>query len=106
MQHALDHLLDHARDALMAGDFPELLRLAPELEGEAARMTRTDGVTVARLLQKAERNAILLKAAGRGVKAALGRLEEISAGPSLTTYDASGRKAAISTLGSGTVHRA
>jgi hypothetical protein len=106
MTHALDLLLDRTRDALLTGNFPELARLAPELEGEVAQLRRQDSATVARLLRKAERNATLLTAARRGVKAALGRLDEIVAGPTLTTYDASGRKAEFPACSTSPVRRA
>lgn len=106
MLHALDDLLDQAREAVLAGDFPALARLAPALELEAGRLPRQDRETAARLLRKAERNASLLTAAGRGVKAALSRLDAIAAGPTLATYDAQGRKAALSVEPVGPVRRA
>ena len=57
------------------------------------------GASAVRLQQKALRNARLLEAATRGVKAARLRMTEITRGPTLTTYDARGQKAEIAPLG-------
>jgi Rad3-related DNA helicase len=45
--------------------------------------------------RKAERNAKLIQAAGRGLRAARDRTAEILSGSRLTTYDAQGRKSAL-----------
>lgn len=98
MLTALEDLLDQTREAVLAGNLGLLADLGPRIEAEAATLARQDRPTAERLLRKAERNAALLVAAGRGVRAAQGRLKDIANGPSLTTYDALGRKASIGPL--------
>ena len=104
MQTALETLLDQTRDAVLTGDLAMLADLAPRVAAMAEDLPRLDAVAADRLRGKAERNAHLLQAATRGVRAAQGRLEEISAGPTLTTYDARGQRAAIASI-SATVPR-
>jgi hypothetical protein len=94
----LDELLDRAAEALLKGDLSALAGLAPRIEA-AAEVRPTDKATAIRLRHKAERNARLLDAAARGVKAARRRVTEITQGPMLTTYDARGMKAAIAPQG-------
>jgi hypothetical protein len=89
----LESLLDRAADALIAGNLPELARLAPQIESVDVRAA--DRAVAERLRAKAERNARLLDAAMRGLKAARHRVTEITRGPTLTTYDARGQKALI-----------
>ena len=98
----LETLLDQAAKALIAGNLTELARLAPQIESVDVRVT--DRVTAERLRGKAERNARLLDAAMRGLKAARHRVSEIRRGPTLSTYDARGQKALIPPL-SGTPAR-
>lgn len=93
----LETLLDQAAAALLAGDLVALARLAPEIE--AARIAPPDRASAERLQVKAQRNARLLEAASRGVKAARLRMTEITRGPTLTTYDARGLRAEIAPLG-------
>lgn len=95
MQTALETLLDQTRDAVLVGDLAALADLAPRVTAIADDLPRLDRETAARLIRLAERNAQLLQAAARGVGAAQGRLDEILNGPTLTTYDAKGQKAAI-----------
>ncbi len=95
MPTALETLLDQTRDAVLAGDFAALADLAPQVEAEAGDLPRLDAAAARRLQQKAARNAQLLQAATRGIRAAQDRLEEICNGPTLTTYDARGKRAAI-----------
>ncbi len=97
MPNALEHLLDRTHAAVLSGNLAELSVIGPEVEAIVLAMPQLDRATAARLRQKAERNASLLQAAGRGVRAAQTRLREIMAGPTLTTYDARGQKAAIAT---------
>lgn len=92
----LELLLDQAAEALVAGNLPELARLAPEIE--SADMQGVDRKAAERLRAKAERNARLLDAAMRGLKAARHRIGEIKRGPTLSTYDARGQKAVIAPL--------
>lgn len=89
----LESLLDQAAAALTAGDLAALARLTVEIEG--ARIAPADRASAERLHAKARRNARLLEAATRGVKAARLRMTEITRGPTLTTYDARGHKAQI-----------
>lgn len=89
----LEELLDLAAEALLAGDMARLAALTPEME--QALPPPCDQITAARLQAKARRNARLLEAAGRGVRAARHRMAEITRGPTLTTYDSRGQKAAI-----------
>ena len=99
----LEDLLDQTAAALADGDLAVLARLAPEIE--AARIAPTTRAEAERLHLKAQRNARLLDAATRGVKAARLRMTEITRGPTLTTYDARGHKADIAPLGSLTARR-
>lgn len=95
MQTALETLLDQTRDAVLIGDLASLADLAPRVAALAEDLPRLDPEAAARLIRLAERNAQLLQAATRGLRAAQARLGEIVDGPTLTTYDARGRKAAI-----------
>lgn len=95
---SLETLLDAAAEALLAGDLQALSRLTPEIE--SARLAPPDRASAERLHAKAQRNARLLQAATRGVKAARLRVAEITCGPTLTTYDARGQKAQLPTGGS------
>ena len=94
---SLEALLDRAAAALLDGDLATLARLTPEIE--ATRIAPADHASAVRLQGKAQRNARLLEAATRGVKAARLRMTEITRGPTLTTYDARGQKAEIAPLG-------
>jgi hypothetical protein len=89
----LEALLDEALDALVAGDLDRLARLTPQIA--SVELAVSDHRTAERLQAKAKRNARLLEAATRGVKAAGRRMAEIMDGPTLTTYNASGKKALI-----------
>jgi hypothetical protein len=93
---ALEQLLDRARDALLAGDLAALSGLEVALDAETARLPVLEVATARRLQAKAQRNARLLQAASRGLSAARDRMADIAAGPGLATYDAKGRKAALS----------
>jgi hypothetical protein len=93
----LEDLLDAAAEALLTGDLPALSRLTPGIE--SATLAPADRASAERLHAKAQRNARLLQAATRGVKAARLRVEEITRGPTLTTYDARGQKALLPTSG-------
>ncbi|MDP3194009.1 hypothetical protein [Tabrizicola sp.] len=92
----IEDLLDQAAEALLAGNLAELAALGPRLESASVPQDRA---TLQRLQAKAQRNARLLEAATRGVKAARLRVAEITRGPTLTTYDARGQKAQIAPQG-------
>jgi flagellar biosynthesis/type III secretory pathway chaperone len=99
----LETLLDLAAAALIKGDFDALTNLTPQIE--AQKLARTDRRTAEALQTKALRNARLLDAASRGVKAAQLRISEVTRAPTLTTYDARGQKAQISTFAETRSHR-
>jgi hypothetical protein len=101
----LEDLLDRAAEALLAGDLATIGALTPRIEECAALLQPQERGTADRLCTKATRNARLLEAATRGVKAARLRMTEIAQGPTLTTYDAHGRKAAIAPTGLSAAHR-
>lgn len=92
----LETLLDQAAAALIAGNLPELARLAPQIE--SVQVLPANRMVAERLQAKAQRNARLLDAAMRGLKAARHRVSEITLGPTLSTYDARGQKALIAPL--------
>ncbi|OYW59698.1 MAG: hypothetical protein B7Z10_08845 [Rhodobacterales bacterium 32-66-7] len=98
MQTALEELLDQTHAAALAGDVTALASLAPRVEALAGSLGTRDAGVAERLRRKARLNLTLLAAATQGVRAAQARFGDILAGPTLTTYDASGRKAAIAAL--------
>lgn len=100
MAKALEDLLDRARDAIIVGNFADLAAFTLEVEALTGGFPALDRQSADRLKQKARRNAQLLQAAARGVRAAQSRFGEIIAGPTLTTYDSRGRKEAIAPLSS------
>jgi hypothetical protein len=100
----LDSLLDSAAEALLSGDFAELARVTPQID--AASIDLKDHHAAKRLDAKAKRNARLLEAAMRGVKAARLRMAEVHAGPTLTTYNMRGQKALIPALTTEPIRRA
>ena len=94
MTHPLDDLLDQTHQALLAGDLSRLGTLAPQVDS-AATPVATDSGTAQRLRRKAERNARLLQAALRGLRAARGQMDAVAGGADVTTYDAQGRKSTL-----------
>jgi hypothetical protein len=95
MSHPLDDLLDRVHRALLAGDLAALATLGPAVEAQAENPGALDPASAATLRRKAERNARLLQATLRGVRAARARLADLTLGPTLTTYDALGRKSLL-----------
>ena len=87
---ALDDLLDHERQMILAGKIDALLRMGPEKERLMARLPRSvlDPDALVRLRKKAERNQDLLLAAARGIKAASKRIEAMKATSPITTSSA------------------
>lgn len=88
----LEALLDQASAALLAGDLAALSGLDDAMIAAAETFSTTDAQTARRVQRKAERNARLLRAAGRGLRAARARVLEIATDPGLATYDSRGRK--------------
>jgi hypothetical protein len=94
----VEAMMDAMHHAIITADFEELQKLAPELETaliglgpEAGRLAMT------RLQAKARRNAQAALAAGKGVRAAILRLEEVrQTATGLMTYDENGRRPARS----------
>ena len=95
MQIVLEDLLDQTRAALLQGDLAALAALGPQVEVVAESLGAADAATADRIRRKAQRNLTLLEASKSGLRAAQARLGDIFAAPTLTTYDAAGRKAAI-----------
>jgi hypothetical protein len=94
---ALD-LLDAAYAALLRADFVALPDLTARLERELAQPPVRFGADGLRQIrQRADRNAVVLLAAQRGIRAARRRVEEVrSASSGLVTYDRSGKRAEVS----------
>lgn len=91
-------LLDQTYEALLSGAFatlPELAqRLEQQLQGTAQDLTEAE---LRLVRQKADRNAVVLLAAQRGVRSARRRVAEIrTAAAGLVTYDRSGKRAEVS----------
>jgi hypothetical protein len=91
----LEDLLDQAREALLSGNMAALSGLDDQIAAAADTLPSLEPVEARRLQRKAERNAKLLKAASRGLRAARDRMAEIVSGPGLSTYDAQGRRSAL-----------
>ena len=94
MQHRIEDLLEETRTAAVSGDLVALTRLAP-LVAMAAETGPDPDATSATIRAKARHAAALLAASARGIRSAIDRLDDIAAGPGLTTYDAKGRKAEV-----------
>lgn len=101
----LDAVLDRTYDALLAGDLLALGALSEMLDSLTSALPGLERATADRLRLKADRNGRMLQAAARGVRAARGRLAEISAVPALTTYDARGRRESVGLVSAATPKR-
>jgi hypothetical protein len=90
----IEHLLDQLHQALLSADFHALSLIAPQLEARLSELTaQTDRLALERLRRKADRNAACALASGRGVRAALRRMEDIrQAAAGLMTYDQKGQR--------------
>lgn len=105
MQEGLESLLDDVRSAALRGDLSDLARLAPQID-DAARVAQSGGGNLPPSVRaKARRTAAVLTATAGGIRSALGRLDDIVSGPILSTYDATGRKAAIAMTSAKPPHR-
>lgn len=91
MSAKLEALLDRTLEALVFGDLSQLADLAPKVEAAVQALPRLDHISASRLRLKADRNAMLLLSAQRGIKAAGQRLADIGKARVLSTYDAKGR---------------
>lgn len=92
---ALIDLLDRERDAILAGRFDILERLVTEKERLAGGLAGQSGTapTLSMVKRKSDRNAGLLEAMQRGVRAAIGGLEAARNGPApLATYSETGQR--------------
>lgn len=91
-------LLDQAYAALLKSDLTALPGLAAQLEQELQHGAQSYGEADLRAIRlKADRNAVVLLAAQRGIRAARRRVAEIRAAASgLVTYDRSGKRAEVS----------
>lgn len=94
----IETMMDAMHQAIISADFEQLQNLAPSLE--AALIGLGPGAarrSMARLQVKAKRNAQAALAAGKGVRAAIQRLEDLrQATAGLMTYDENGKRPAQS----------
>lgn len=90
----IDSLMDAVQTALMTANFESLQSLTPELDAALAELGPSTGRKALTHLQaKAKRNAASALAAGKGVRAAIQRLEEVRKNAEgLVTYDESGKR--------------
>lgn len=90
----IEGLMDAMHAALLSADFAQLQQLAPDLETALLGLGQEqDQKTLARLQAKSERNAAAALAAGKGVRAAIQRLEEVRENAmGLVTYDVNGNR--------------
>ena len=85
--------LDRVYHLLRSGRLEGLADATQALEAELARLDPTEAAGLYLLRHKAQRNAVCLDAAARGVRAARRRLTEIRTMESgLGTYDDKGRR--------------
>jgi hypothetical protein len=91
---SLEGLLDQAYAAVMKADYAALDGIDARIAAHLTQMgAPRDAAILSRLQQKAARNAICLQAAGRGIRSAVRRLEEVRrAKLGLATYDDKGRR--------------
>lgn len=99
----LEALLDEVAEALTTGNFAALTQLAPQID--SISIPGGDARFAESVLAKAQRNARLIEAASRGIRAARLRMSEITRGPELNTYNALGQKAPVPIQGAGRTHR-
>ncbi len=90
-------VLDQVYAAMLRSDYGALAALTDELERALQRQANPPSEAEAQTIRrKAERNAAVLLAAQRGIKAARRRLADVRASSaSLVTYDRSGRRAEV-----------
>lgn len=95
MPNELEDALDEAFAALLRGDLSSVSSNYSLTGSILERLRVTDADVARTLISKAERNAACLLAAGRGVRAARRRLEEVGPNARSETYDAKGRKSSL-----------
>lgn len=96
----IEELLRELRRHLSEADFAQAAALAPALEAALGQIGRPDLATLRRLMGQAERNAALIEAARKGLRAARRRVDEVRrAGLGVQTYDGQGRRADIPVAG-------
>ncbi len=97
----LEEILTRLTDAIRQADFPQISALSAMLETVSPPESPAALRRAARL---ARDNGLALAASSRGLRAAQRRIAELRSGPSLTTYDRSGRKQ-CHTRDNGPTHR-
>jgi hypothetical protein len=97
----LDALLDQAFVAVMSADYAALEAIDARIDAALAQGGPIrDQAQLLRLQRKAERNAICLQSAARGIRSAVRRLQEVRrAATGLATYDGKGRRVEIAGQG-------
>jgi len=98
----MEDLLDRERAAVLDGDLEVLRRLVARKERLTSALSKAapEAAAVARLRDKADRNRVLLEAAGRGIRAAGARLQALRRGPGdFQTYDRSGQRTGMTATG-------
>jgi hypothetical protein len=96
---SLTGLLERMHIAVRQADFTALPALIIETEALLNTLTLSDAATLARLKEKARRNAACLTAAARGVRSARRRLDEVRNGTGLVTYDDAGNRKGLDSQG-------
>jgi hypothetical protein len=93
MMDRIADLLEATRKAIAHADFAAAAALAPALEQALAALpAQTDATRLAKLKSLAERNALCIAAARKGLRAAHRRMEEVRrAATGVQTYDSGGR---------------
>jgi hypothetical protein len=94
IETTVEGLMDAMHAALLSADFDQLQRLTPDLETALLELgPQSNPKTLARLRAKSDRNAAAALAAGKGVRAAIQRLEEVRENATgLVTYDENGKR--------------
>lgn len=104
--HVMLDLLERERELLLDGRVAELDRIAPEKERIAQNLQglRNPGL-IAKLRHEAQRNAAIIDSAAKGVRAAIGRVQDIrNQAGRLNTYTPEGKRASHQMV-SGTLER-
>lgn len=93
----LEDLLDRERALLLAGQVQDLAQLADYKMRLLSKVSARSGLEgLQKLKAKAERNARLIDAAGRGIKSVSERIAALKAGPRpFSTYGANGDKSVV-----------